>query len=257
MDRLWNGSFTGNTNPVSVTMNGPITQTASFSQNPVQITVQTNPAGRSVSIDGGSAVTAPQVVNWTPGSVHTIATTSPQAGATGTQFIWSHWSDGGAISHSVTVPAVNTTYTANFTTQFMLSMNAGTGGSVQPASGFFNSGQVVQISALANSGFSFTGWTGTGTGSFSGNTNPVSVTMNGPINQTAAFSQNPVQITVQTNPTGRTVSIDGGSAVIAPQVVQWLPGSVHTVATTSPQVGLTVHNLSGAIGAMVVRSHTA
>ena len=231
------GSFTGNTNPVSVTMNGPITQTASFSQNPVQITVQTNPAGRLVSIDGGSAVPAPQLVQWQPGSVHTIATTSPQAGATGTQFIWSSWSDGGAISHSVTTPAVNTTYTANFNTQFMLTMNAGTGGSVQPASGFFNSGQSVQISALANPGFSFTGWTGTGTGSFTGNTNPVSVTMNGPISETAAFNQNPVQITVQTNPAGRQVSIDGGSAVTAPQVVQWLPGSVHTIATTSPQAG--------------------
>jgi hypothetical protein len=116
-------------------------------------------------------------------------------------------------------------------------MNAGTGGSVLPASGFFNSGQSVQISALANPGFSFTGWTGIGTGSFTGNTNPVSVTMNGPISETAAFSQNPVQITVQTNPAGRMVSIDDGSAVIAPQVIQWLPGSVHTIATTSPQAG--------------------
>ncbi|HET9713041.1 MAG TPA: LamG-like jellyroll fold domain-containing protein, partial [Pyrinomonadaceae bacterium] len=201
------------------------------------ITIQSNPVGRSVSIDGGPAVITPQVVNWTPGSVHTIATTSPQAGSAGTQFVWSNWSDGGAISHSVTAPAVNTTYTANFTTQFLLTMNAGTGGSVLPATGFFNSGQIVQISASANPGFSFTGWTGTGTGSFTGNTNPVSVTMNGPISETAAFSQNPVQITVQTNPAGRMVSIDGGSAVTAPQVVQWQPGSVHTITTTSPQAG--------------------
>ena len=129
-----------------------------------QITIQSNPVGRSVSIDGGAAVTTPHVVNWTPGSVHTIATTSTQAGTAGTQFIWSNWSDGGAISHSVTAPAASTTYTANFTTQFMLTTSAGTGGSIQPASGFFNSGQSVQISALANPGFSFTGWTGSGTG---------------------------------------------------------------------------------------------
>ena len=155
-----------------------------------QITIQSNPAGRSVSIDGAPPVTTPQVVNWAPGSSHTIATTSTQAGSAGTQFIWSDWSDGGAISHTVTAPAVSTTYTANFTTQFMLTTNAGTGGSVLPASGFFNSGQVVQISGQPNPGFTFNGWTGTGTGSFTGNTNPVLVTVNGPITQTAAFRQN-------------------------------------------------------------------
>lgn len=156
------------------------------------ITIQSNPVGRSVSIDGAPAVTTPQVLNWTPGSVHTIAATSPQAGSTGTQFIWSNWSDGGAISHSVTTPAASTTYTANFTTQFLLTTNAGTGGSVLPASEFFNSGQLVQISAIANPGFTFAGWTGSGTGSFTGSTNPVSVTMNGPISETASFSQIPV-----------------------------------------------------------------
>ncbi len=82
-----------------------------------QITIQSDPVGRSVSFDGTPAVTTPQVVNWTPGSIHTIATTSPQPGSAGTQFVWSNWSDGGAISHSVTAPSVNTTYTANFTSQ--------------------------------------------------------------------------------------------------------------------------------------------
>ena len=159
-----------------------------LSASTTPITIQSNPEGRSVSIDGAPAVTTPQVMNWAPGSVHTIATTSPQTGSAGTQFIWSSWSDGGAISHSITAPAVNTTYTANFTTQFLLTTNAGTGGSVLPASGYFNSGQVVQISAQASPGFSFTGWTGTGTGSFSGFTNPASVTMNGPITETAVFS---------------------------------------------------------------------
>src|SRR6185369_6581432 len=86
-----------------------------------------------------------------------------------------------------------------FTTQYMLTMNAGTGGSTSPPNGFFNSGQVVQISAIPNNGFSFTGWTGSGSGSFSGSANPTSVTMNGPISQTAAFSQTVVQTPVGQN----------------------------------------------------------
>jgi len=40
-----------------------------------------------------------------------------------------------------------TTNTANFTTQFYLTMNAGTGGSVSPGSGWNNSGASVNISA--------------------------------------------------------------------------------------------------------------
>ena len=67
-------------------------------------------------------------------------------------------------------------------------MNAGTGGTVSPASGFFNSGQSVNIAATANVGYSFAGWTGSGAGSFTGATGAASVTMNGPITETANFT---------------------------------------------------------------------
>ena len=57
--------------------------------------------------------------------------------------------------------------------------------------------------------YSFAGWTGSGTGSYSGTNNPASITMNGPITENAAFTQNPVQVTVQTNPAGRSFTVDG------------------------------------------------
>src|SRR6202008_3519460 len=113
-----------------------------------------------------------------------------QAGTTGTQFVWNSWSDSGAINHIV-APTATTTFTANFTTQFMLTMNAGSGGTVSPASGFFNSGQAVNISALPNTNFVFAGWTGVGSGSFTGTNNPATVTMNAPITETAAFAVTP------------------------------------------------------------------
>ena len=81
-------------------------------------------------------------------------------------------------------------------------MNAGSGGSTSPPNGFFNSGQIVQISAIPSNGFSFSGWTGSGNGSFSGSANPTSVTMNGPITQTAAFTQSVIQ-----TPAGQNVSV--------------------------------------------------
>jgi Divergent InlB B-repeat domain/Beta-galactosidase len=183
------GSYSGSNNPASITMNGPITETASFTQNPVQVTVQTNTGGLSFSVDG-TTYTAAQTFSWAPGSSHTIATTSPQNGDTGVRYVWGNWSGGSAISHTVT-PAKNTTYTANFTKQYYLTMNHGTGGTVTPTSGWRSSGTTFSITATPATGYSFKNWSGSGTGSFSGTTNPVSITMDGPLNETAGFTKNP------------------------------------------------------------------
>src|SRR5205809_456943 len=169
-------------------MNGPITENASFTQNNVQVTVQTNPVGRTFLVDG-TAYSSTQIFSWQPGSSHTIATTSPQNGATGVRYVWTNWSDGGAISHTV-APTTNRSYTATFRTQYYLTMTHGTGGTVSPASGWRNSGVTVSITATSSTGYHFTSWTGTGTGSFSGTTNPASITMGGPITEAATFTHN-------------------------------------------------------------------
>ncbi len=93
-----------------------------ISNTALQVTVQTSPSGRTFTVDGTNYSSA-QTFSWSSGSSHTIGTTSTQSGATGTQYTWSNWSDGGAISHSAS-PSSNTTYTANFTTQYFLTMNA-------------------------------------------------------------------------------------------------------------------------------------
>ena len=69
-------------------------------------------------------------------------------------------------------------------------MVASTGGKVSPASAWKNSGAAISISATPATGYSFTNWSGTGTGSYSGTTNPGSVTMGGPVTETATFTQN-------------------------------------------------------------------
>ena len=182
------GSYSGTNNPASITMNGPITETAAFTHNAVQVTVQTNPVGRSFTVDGTPYTTA-QTFPWVPGSSHTIATTSPQSGGTGVHYAWTNWTGGGAISHTV-APTSNTTYTANFRTQYYLTMVHGTGGTVSPASGWKNSGAAVSIRAMPGNGYSFTNWSGSGTGSYSGTNNPASITMGGPITEAATFTHN-------------------------------------------------------------------
>jgi hypothetical protein len=182
------GSYSGMNNPASITMNGPITENGSFTQNNVQVTVQTNLSGLSFSVDGTPYTTA-QTFSWGPGSSHTIATTSPQSGDPGVQYVWTNWTGGGAISHTV-APTTNNTYTANFNTQYFLTMSQGVGGTVSPPSGWKNSGMTVSITARPATGYSFNSWTGTGTGSYSGTNNPASITMGGPITETATFTHN-------------------------------------------------------------------
>ena len=167
-------------------MTGPITENASFAQNPVQATVQSNPAGRSFSVDGIS-YTGTQRFSWDPGSSHTIATTSPQSGDTGFRYVYSKWSDGGTMAHTVT-PTANKTYIATFNTQSYLTMNHGTGGTVNPASGWKNSGTTVSITVTPASGYVFSNWIGSGAGSYTGTNNPASITMGGPITETATFT---------------------------------------------------------------------
>jgi hypothetical protein len=143
----------------------PATVTGNFGNASVQITITTSPANLLVSADGGTPTAAPLVETWVIGSPHTIATSSPQAGGSGVQFVWSKWSDAGAISHSITVPSTATTYTATFDTQYQLTTQASPSadGSVTPASGsFFASGATIPVTATPNATFTFSNWSSTG-----------------------------------------------------------------------------------------------
>ena len=61
---------------------------------------------------------------------------------------------------------------------------------MSPASGWRGSGAAGSISATPTSGYSFTNWSGSGIGSYSGTNNPASITMSGPITETATFIHN-------------------------------------------------------------------
>ena len=73
----------------------------------VKVTVATSPSGLSIVVDG-SSIKAPQTYTWYVGNTHSIATSNQS------KYTFTGWSDGGAISHNITVPSSNTTYTASF-----------------------------------------------------------------------------------------------------------------------------------------------
>jgi sugar lactone lactonase YvrE len=153
----------------------------------VGITLATSPSGLLASVDGAAAQAAPFTLTLAPGA-HTIAVSPVQAGAAGTQYVWTGWSDGsGAASHSITVGATPATYTAAFKTQYQLTGSASpvAGGTVTPASGtFYDAGSVVSVQAFANAGYQFANFSS----GLSGTTNPQNVTMNAPVKVVANFT---------------------------------------------------------------------
>jgi hypothetical protein len=92
---------------------------------------------------------------------YTLSATSPQVSALGDQeAVFNSWSDGGALSHTITVGSSNLAITGSFTTQYQLTANAGSGGTIAAVSGFYSPGTVVNLTATPNTGFVFHNWAG-------------------------------------------------------------------------------------------------
>ena len=102
--------------------------------------VTSPPAGLSLLVDN-AACTSPCTFQWRSGSMHTISAAN-QPGTTGTQYVFASWSDGGAASHTVTAGSTGATYTADYTTQYLLTTASSplAGGTISPATGWYNAG---------------------------------------------------------------------------------------------------------------------
>jgi hypothetical protein len=79
-----------------------------------RLTLATSPAGLQLKLDG-QPVATPFSFDSVVGIARTIEAPTPQTSGASTN-TFASWSDGGAASHVVSTPAVNTTYTATYTT---------------------------------------------------------------------------------------------------------------------------------------------
>jgi hypothetical protein len=216
------GSLTVSNSVVPEYQNDSGTFAFYFISNIVQVTVQANVANAAFLVDGTTYTNA-NTFSWTSGSSHTLAATNSQIAGNDTRYVWDSWSDGGAISHIIS-PALSTNLTANFTTQYHLTLNAGLGGGVSPVNIWTNSGLALSISAMPSNGFSFSGWSGTGNGAYSGSDNPAMITLNGPVIENATFLPPTHSIT--------GLSVDVSNGVLLTYDTQ--PGfSYHVETTTS------------------------
>jgi uncharacterized repeat protein (TIGR02543 family) len=123
------------------------------------LTVNVSPSGAGTTSPSGTTAVA-------EGSVVAV-TAAANAG-----WAFDHWSDActGSGACSVTMDS-DKTVTANFvaapTHALTTAVNPSGGGTITPAAGphTYNAGAVVNVTAAANSGFAFTGWSGACTGS--------------------------------------------------------------------------------------------
>ena len=105
---------------LTATDSSGLTSTTSVRLDPktVVLTFKTNPGGLVLSnlVVNEAPRTTPFSVTVVVGSANSVSAPSPQQFNKSTYYFTS-WSDGGAQSHTITAPAVNTTYTATYRKQ--------------------------------------------------------------------------------------------------------------------------------------------
>jgi hypothetical protein len=242
------GSYSGTSNPATVTMNGPITETAYFAQTgSVTFSVSgigSDASGTLLTVDGVSYSYSqlPLTFVWDVGSSHNFAWSSPVSAGSGKQYAWVSTSGlSTSQSGTITVPSGGGSVSASYKTQYYLTMQVGGGsGSVSPSSGWFDSGAQVQISATPSTNYRFDHWTGSGSGSYSGSNNPATITMNGPIAESAYFVQT-ATVTfsasgLSSDASGTILTVDGVSYSYSqlPKSFTWDVGSSHSFSWSSP-----------------------
>jgi uncharacterized repeat protein (TIGR02543 family) len=130
-----------------------------------------------------------------PGSLVSLSFTAQAASGTTTIGLY----DVGVTNDTAYVPITVTNGTVTLR-EFTLTITLDGSGSVtkNPNQATYAYGTVVQLTAVANSGWMFSSWTG----NLSGSTNPTSITMTGNKSVTAHFTANQYTLTITTTGSG-------------------------------------------------------
>ncbi|MBN1281145.1 MAG: hypothetical protein JXA00_05805 [Candidatus Thermoplasmatota archaeon] len=189
----WSGNITGTNNPTVIIMDCNKAVTATFTQNQYTLTTTVNPAG------AGSITKNPNQATYTYGQIVQL-TANANPGWT-----FSHWS--GALSGSTNPASLtitgNMAVTAHYTqNQYTLTTTVDPTGAGtitrDPEQATYTYGQNVQLTANANTGYTFSHWTG----DLTGTTNPDTITITDNMQVTAHFTQNQYTLTILTQGSG-------------------------------------------------------
>ncbi len=181
----WNGDLSGTTNPATITIDGNKAVTAAFTQNTYTITTD--------NVGGGTITRSPDQASYHHGDIVQL-TAAPGAGWSFTS--WSGNFTGSQNPLAVTVSG-NVSVTATFSQEvYPLTVNTVGSGSVtrSPDQASYSYGIPVQLTADPEDGWAFAGWSG----NITGNTNPLTFTVQGSMNVTATFTQEQYTLTINT-----------------------------------------------------------
>jgi hypothetical protein len=227
------------------------TTTASATPNPTT-TVTANPSDATVVVDSTTG-TGTRTFSWTPGSSHVLSADVP-AGSSTTRYVFSRWSDGGAITHTIVVPSTNTTDTAYFSRQHKVtaSYDAAKGSAgVSPASSdsFYNEGAILNLVATPNPGYCFSSWGGL----ISGTPSSTSLSVTKPYALTANFvgggvSVSPGSVTVPARGDSGTLDVTGSTSCTwtVRTDASWISARLRKVQGSSGTVSYSVSANKGA-----------
>ena len=175
----WSGAASGTTNPLTIMMDGSKTVTANFTQDQYNLTVSMSPAGK------GSISKNPDKVTYVHGEqVQLTAVANPE-------YMFGGWSGAASgTTNPVTITMDGSkAVTASFTQDeysLMVSVNPAGVGSVSksPDKVSYVYGDQVQLTAVANPGYTFSGWSGDA----SGTSGQITITVDGHRAVTANFT---------------------------------------------------------------------
>ncbi|MBL8728038.1 MAG: DUF4082 domain-containing protein [Planctomycetes bacterium] len=212
----WSGDATGMVNPLTVVMDADKTITATFTAIPILRTLTVTASG------GGSVTKDPDLANYVDGSsVQLTAVADPHHTFAG----WS--GDAGGTDNPLTVvmdgdKVVTATFTLDTHT---VAVNTVGSGSVakSPDLAAYDYGTTVDLTATADVGYTFTGWSGDA----SGTANPLTVLVDGDKVVTATFTLDMHTLSIQT--------VGGGSVSKDPDLPTYPYGS--TVVLTPDRSG--------------------
>jgi len=187
----WTGTgasgYSGAATSPTITLNDAVVQMVDF-RHEFQVTLTTNQPGVTVSPPSG----------WYEAGTTLTFSSTPTITASGERFTFTAWSGAPALTGnpvSVLLDA-RKTYEAQWTHEYFLDITANAGASVgcnPTPCGWYASGTSVTISATApgagaNERFFWGGWTGSGSGSYSGTITTPSIVMNAPIAEAGGFT---------------------------------------------------------------------
>jgi uncharacterized repeat protein (TIGR02543 family) len=126
-------------------------------------TIDTMPGPLQVLVDGTPG-TAPIIATWIAGTLHSVNAPSPQTAGTGWRYVWANWSDGGASSHTLFAIPGTVLLTANFTSEYLLTLTSArggvTGGGWYPANAIATIAATSPQSGSPGERYVFAAWTG-------------------------------------------------------------------------------------------------